>query len=676
MSRFQKPARGIYVVEDLQRFVESDTYVEITSFIRQIVVVVRGKQNMRNGENNKVGQDEISQSVKNIHSLLKHALENIQRFPPEQTNNRFGNKSYRAWHEQTLVKDAARDLTNLFADKGDTSEAVIELLPYYYDSFGNSTRIDFGTGHELNFVLFLLCLYKIGYFVDADLPVLGTLVFPYYTFIVNALIKTYNLEPAGSHGVWSLDDYHFLPFLFGSSQLIGHKFIKPKSIKYKETIEGYMDKYMYLGSIVNILTLKSGPFEEHSHILYEISQNVKAWDDVCEGLFRMFEVEVMGKVPVMQHLVFGTLIPCTWEFKAIDGGAVKKNPFAKPGGNSIKHNYIGNTALTRYFKVSKGRTGRHISSTGIQNLKNPPASSDIPSAIATTTFPSPSLEATTHTLLDNNAGIVINNKEWIISSNKDIITDEETFLTKMKGIIQIDFAPPEMFFGENFVKFKHVPSGKAFVFSSLYALKGVQIKFDDQGVPDRKVFKHTDAAVWEKRADHNVIIKKNTQTDFDWTYTTYYSGHFVDANDNYIQDQISYERTDKHQINYEKLRLKEPILWYDVVDLFEAELDDNGNGKLEVKVRVMPSCFFSLQRLWLRVDSMLIRVIDTRVYHEFGSLTNDSRKILIFEKSLREITFEELKEMGLSTNNRDYTKPEVFIEKIPILKKWNEVVYL
>ena len=212
MSRFQKPARGIYVVEDLQRFVESDTYVEITSFIRQIVVVVRGKQNIRNGENNKVGQDKISQSVKNIHSLLMHAFENIQKFPPEQTNNRFGNKSYRAWHEQTLVKDAARDLTNLFADKGDTSEAVIELLPYYYDSFGNSTRIDFGTGHELNFVLFLLCLYKIGYFVDADLPVLGTLVFPYYTSIINALIKTYNLEPAGSHGVWSLDDYHFLPF--------------------------------------------------------------------------------------------------------------------------------------------------------------------------------------------------------------------------------------------------------------------------------------------------------------------------------------------------------------------------------------------------------------------------------------------------------------------------------
>lgn len=98
---------------------------------------------------------------------------------------------------------------------------IPHITPYLLCSFGSFGRVDYGSGHELCFSIFLLCLLLLRFFQPAAdeerLLVLG--VFERYMRIVWRLQDVYKLEPAGSHGVWGLDDYHFLPYLWGSAQL-------------------------------------------------------------------------------------------------------------------------------------------------------------------------------------------------------------------------------------------------------------------------------------------------------------------------------------------------------------------------------------------------------------------------------------------------------------------------
>jgi len=107
---------------------------------------------------------------------------------------------------------------------------------------------------------------------------------------------TYMLEPAGSHGVWGLDDHHFLPFLLGSAELINSEEIKtPEYIHQEKLLEEYSEEYMYLSNeeynfqaliifldcIQFIKKVKKGvPFHESSPILNDIS-GAASWQKVA-----------------------------------------------------------------------------------------------------------------------------------------------------------------------------------------------------------------------------------------------------------------------------------------------------------------------------------------------------------------------------------------------------------
>lgn len=62
-------------------------------------------------------------------------------------------------------------------------------------------------------------LFKGGILEEKDNVSCALRLFNTYLIFVRRLQKTYRMEPAGSQGVWSLDDYQFVPFIWGSAQL-------------------------------------------------------------------------------------------------------------------------------------------------------------------------------------------------------------------------------------------------------------------------------------------------------------------------------------------------------------------------------------------------------------------------------------------------------------------------
>lgn len=128
--------------------------------------------------------------------------------------------------------------------------------------------MDYGTGHELNFVVFLLGLECAGITQKSDRLALFCKLYVKYLEIVRKLQSIYKLEPAGSHGVWGLDDYQLISYLWGSAQFINHPSMRPKSILNPELVSSYQHEYIYLACIQFIQKMKSGPFHEHSPMLY------------------------------------------------------------------------------------------------------------------------------------------------------------------------------------------------------------------------------------------------------------------------------------------------------------------------------------------------------------------------------------------------------------------------
>ncbi|KIK96821.1 hypothetical protein PAXRUDRAFT_825547 [Paxillus rubicundulus Ve08.2h10] len=269
-----------------------------------------------------------------------------------------------------------------------------------------------------------------------------------------------------------------------------------------------------------------------------------------------------------------------------------------------------------------------------------------------------------HTLSETPNSRTIEIYEWVITASTNPISNA----TECDALqAALGFPLPEMTFGNNYLSLEHRASGWRVVFDAkgaLLGVKGGELVEGDGGV------KVGYADAWLKsRTDPGTSLPLPTTVTakpYDWTYTTMYSGHHPDSDDS--SGGPSYSATwaeadpenQDHSIPLSELTRPDPILFYAEVPLFEDELHDNGSSNLLVRIRVMPSCIFILSRFTLRVDNVLFRTHDTRMFYSFVS----NPALVVRQVSGWEAPYDRVKRQLPSRNDLTPLTDANFIAKI------------
>ena len=173
-STFTTPTKRINDGADLTFFLSSTAYRDLMTWLLQLN---RSMFPIKDSES-KVQQNLLtsppaySKTVQNLRSLISELESLIEQAPPDTGPRRFGNVAFRTWMklvEEGMDGMLEKYLGNELELMGEKKDGLREELKVYLlGSFGSAQRLDYGTGHELSFLAFLACLWKLGAFQDGE----------------------------------------------------------------------------------------------------------------------------------------------------------------------------------------------------------------------------------------------------------------------------------------------------------------------------------------------------------------------------------------------------------------------------------------------------------------------------------------------------------------------------
>ncbi|GAA5969571.1 hypothetical protein JCM8115_003078 [Rhodotorula mucilaginosa] len=277
----QKPAtssfrRKILTQNDMAQWTQSEAYTNIERFIIRL----------RDASTRPVSQSEL---VKRINALLKKSTDWLDgSASPSSTG-----KAFQAWLDK-LAQEADR----LYHESLTPAQhvAIPELAFHLRSSFGSPARLDYGTGHELSFLAFLLILRLVGAFTAEDEPALARETFAIYLDVMKQVHKTFRLEAAGKMGIWGMDENHHLVYHWEASQTRIHPSKRPALLVAPPGAAGI--SYLFLSSLLHL----------HGDPVPATTSADASSDKSFEGLLRLYKHEVLDRLPVVQHFRFGPVL--------------------------------------------------------------------------------------------------------------------------------------------------------------------------------------------------------------------------------------------------------------------------------------------------------------------------------------------------------------------------------
>jgi len=189
LHTFIGPSKQIHDGPDVAHFLTSKAYRDIGIFLMQLNRAMCPRKTGPGRTKTfplSANRDGDPPSVRRLCQLLERAGSFIDEAPPDPGPRRFGNVSFRTWHrlleervgallEEFVAEDVlqfgsdslgTRSQDATASDDGKAKGPADELKAYFLGGFGSAQRLDYGTGHELSFLAFLGCLWKLGAFQE------------------------------------------------------------------------------------------------------------------------------------------------------------------------------------------------------------------------------------------------------------------------------------------------------------------------------------------------------------------------------------------------------------------------------------------------------------------------------------------------------------------------------